>query len=106
MVTPVLIKAQAEDSPQLTAVTPPEDDSCTQSLSDTTTYTMWYDPSTELVYQTVELPETSYLGAGYGETMTNTDMIIWIANGDSSSWEQAFATGHAEPTEYPGDCYT
>ena len=67
---------------------------------------MTYDSSTKLVNYQVVVPDNSYLGLGYGTSMTDTDMVIFQANGESSMVEWAYSTGHSTPTPNTGTCYT
>ena len=67
---------------------------------------MTYDSSTKLVNYQVVVPDNSYLGLGYGTSMTDTDMVIFQANGESSMVEWAYSTGHSPPTPNTGTCYT
>ena len=43
------------------------------------------------------MPQTSYLAFGYGDSMTDTDMVSWIANGAFSAQTDLYSTGHHTP---------
>ena len=45
----------------------------------------------------VEMPNNQYLSIGYGETMMGVDMVVWIANGLSSTCLDLWSTTHATP---------
>ena len=65
-----------------TAVVKPIDPACTQSLQDNGgTLKTYYDTSREVVVMEATLPDGSYAGWGWGSSMTNTEMLIFSANG-------------------------
>ena len=59
--------------------------SCLSNSWDQFTIDTCFDPvAQELVFK-VEIPNNSYLGIGFGPTMTDTDMIVWeVYNGIGS----------------------
>jgi hypothetical protein len=45
-------------------------------------------------YQVLLMPN-SWLGIGYGSSMTNTDMSVWESNGASSIQNDCYSTTNA-----------
>jgi hypothetical protein len=41
-------------------------------------------PKTDEIQYIANVTATSYLAAGYGQNMIDTDMVAWIANGAAS----------------------
>jgi len=41
----------------------------------------------------VEVKNKSYLAVGFGESMTETNIVTWVANGDNSVQTNTYATG-------------
>ena len=58
-----------------------------------------------MVNYIADIPNKSYLGLGYGTSMTNTDMYIWQENSSGNINYPAYTTGHEQPVEYASDCY-
>ena len=61
------------------------DSACTTSLSDGGSLTTYYDEPNEKIVVQATLPDSSYAGWGWGSAMANTEMLIFSANGDTSS---------------------
>ena len=54
------------------------------------------------------LPDQSFAGWGWGGSMTNTEMLIFSANGDKSDMETYYGIGDEDPQKQPElqECYT
>jgi len=57
--------------------TPTPPDGCNLTFDDGSALSMQYDPDSQQVKYQAEIIDKSYLGLGYGDSMTDTDMIIW-----------------------------
>ena len=57
---------------------------------------------------TALVADGSYAGWGWGATMIDTEMVIFSADGDSSSAETYYSTKHDTPSSDPSQqaCYT
>ncbi len=66
------------------------------------TFTSYYDAATsEIVIQTTQ-PDQSWFGILLGaSTMTNTEAIVFSADGASSSAKNYYSTGYSAPTLSP-----
>lgn len=53
----------------------------------------------------VKAKNNSYFGLGFGPTMTNTDMVIWQANGDKSTQWDAWSANTLAPTQDSSNGY-
>lgn len=49
------------------------------------------------IYFIARVLENSYIALGYGSSMTNTDMVVWVADGESSYQTENWAIGHDLP---------
>ena len=77
---------------------PPTDAKCTHALADSGgKLSAYYDKSSDKVIVRAELPDSSYAGWGWGASMTNTEMIIFSADGDQSSASTYYSSGTTEP---------
>lgn len=63
-----------------TTVTP-----CTVSLSDGAVSYITYNTTTNQIQYISTVPKNSYLSFGYGTSMSKTDMVVWEANGATST---------------------
>jgi len=61
------------------------DPACTTTLTDSGSISVFYDQTNELVNIEATLVDNSYAGWGWGASMTQTEMVIFSANADSSS---------------------
>ena len=61
------------------------DATCTHTLTDIGSISVYYDPDTELVNMDTTLPQNSFLGWGWGATMVETEMLIFSANTDADT---------------------
>ena len=52
--------------------------------------------SQELVFHT-EIPDDSWLGIGFGPTMTNTDMLVWESRSGKGIIRDVFSVNHSTP---------
>ena len=66
---------------QANAYDPPNDPACNTDIFDMGSFSSYYDPASEQVFISVTLPDKSYAGWGWGSSMTNTEMIIFSADG-------------------------
>jgi len=81
------------------------DDPCLISVGDGSTLHMSYDNSTETVNYVANLINQSYLGLGYGSSMTDTDMVIFSADDDKSTVYPVYSTTEEKPKNQTGSCY-
>jgi hypothetical protein len=56
-------------------------------------------------YDVIVMPN-SYIAIGYGNSMTNTDMCYWGANGASSLQEDLYSTSESFPSIDAVNAYT
>ena len=61
-------------------------------------YTCFDVAVNELVFK-VELQNNSWLGIGFGSTMTNTDMITWFVEEGEGEVQDLFSKSHSPPRE-------
>lgn len=73
------------------------DPGCIEALGDVGTITSYYDPTLEKIVIEAVLPDGSYAGWGWGDSMTETEMIIFSANGADTSAKPYYATTEATP---------
>lgn len=57
-----------------------------------------YDFREQHVRFTVLVQDGTYTAFGWGPTMTNTDMVVWQANGKKSTVLDLYSTGHNPPS--------
>ena len=69
---------------------------------------MKYDADAEVISMNATLPDSSYAGWGWGSSMVNTEMVIFVANGDSSSATTYYSSDKSEPELQSSmqSCYT
>ena len=90
----------------------PVDPLCTQTLTDGGTITVNYDTTNDQVVMQAILPDGSYAGWGWGPDMgsatTSTEMVIFSANGASSTITTYQGVGEQPPVSEPSmqSCYT
>lgn len=65
-----------------------------------------YDPALEAIKFKASIAQSTYLGFGYGVSMTNVDMVAWIADSASSSQIEMYGIGETAPTQLPQNAYT
>jgi len=84
-----------------------KDPNCTEKISDGGTLTAFYNSKSEKVIMTATLPDSSYAGWGWGSSMTNTEMVIFSADGADSSATTYYSKGENDPTlqETLQSCY-
>lgn len=80
---------------------------CSNSIHKEGTIGAYYDTDTELIVIEASLDDGSYTGWGWGSTMTDTEMVIFSADGNSSSVDFYYSTGNIEPAADPdiASCY-
>ena len=74
-----------------------DDPNCIQTLTDSGTIKAFYDPNTELVNIVAEIKDGSFAGWGWGSEMKDTEMIIFVANGDDSTVDYYYSIGYSKP---------
>lgn len=81
---------------------------CTNALPDYTEITLFYNPDTLLINLNARVSDGSYAGFGWGSSMVNTEMVIFSADGTSSSVGNYYSTTEDTPQPYPtvDSCYT
>ena len=69
---------------------------------------MFYNPDTDLINLNAKVTEGSFLGFGWGGSMTDTEMVIFSADNTSSTVGNYYSTTEEKPTLYPviDSCYT
>lgn len=60
-------------------------------------FNVYYDPATELINMVATLNNQSYGGWGWGKDMTNTEMVIFSANGNRSGISTVYGVGTTDP---------
>jgi hypothetical protein len=71
---------------------------CTVSLSDGAVSYITYNTTTKQIQYISTVPKNSYLSFGYGTSMSKTDMVVWEANGASSTQIDVYSTSHNTPS--------
>ena len=84
------------------------DQACTQTLTDGSSITVYYDASKALINMSARVVANSWLGWGWGATMVNTELVVFSANGASSAVQYYYSTTQGMPTADPTveACYT
>ena len=77
--------------------TDPKANPCQTQLGSDGVFVVKYDEASSNLVMNAVIPDGSYAGWGWGASMTNTEMVIFSANGDSSSASTYYSTGHSEP---------
>ena len=72
---------------------------CTQEAAEAGSIKTFYDPSSELVNLVATLNNGSFAGWGWGEDMTNTEMVIFSANGSQSAVSFVYGQGEQDPVD-------
>ena len=69
---------------------------------------MNYDPQSELVSMRASIPGGSYAAWGWGDSMKDTEMLVFSADGDASSVETYYSKGKKTPEADASliECYT
>ena len=71
---------------------------CTQSSTIGGSLTVYYDTTTQKIVMDAVIPDGSYQGWGWGPTMTNTEIVVFSAEGASSAVTTYYGTGDTRPT--------
>ena len=50
----------------------------------------------QFVFESI-VKDGAYLAIGFGDSMTDTEMLQWSANGEGSFFQPLFSTGHKKP---------
>ena len=77
---------------------PVVEDACLTSLGDKGSFIVKYDLKNEKLHMNVTLPDTSFAGWGWGASMVDTEMVIFSANGDSSSATTYYSSKTGTPS--------
>ena len=75
--------------------------SYTLKVADGSELYIYYDETDGLVHYEADVNDSSYLAIGYRSAMTNTNIVVWLANGDNSVQTNTYATGYALPGDIP-----
>lgn len=59
-----------------------------------------------MIRYSVDMPANTYLGLCYGEDMRNTDMVAFLANGQTVRVQDLFAFGNSRPPSDSQNDYT
>lgn len=59
-----------------------------------------------MIRYSVDMPANTYLGLCYGEDMRNTDMVAFLANGQTVRVQDLFAFGNSRPPSDSKNDYT
>lgn len=80
---------------------------CITTLKDTGDINAYYDPASDLITMIATLKNGSYAGWGWGGSMTDTEMVIFSANGAQSGVSTVYGVGKSEPENDPAmiACY-
>ena len=65
-----------------------------------------YDVATAKIVLKAHIKAGSYIAFGWGSTMSNTDMVIWQANGGTSTQLDLYSTGYSTPSTDGVNTYT
>ena len=68
------------------------DPSCTKTLTDGSTLSVYYNPTTKLINMEANLKGGSYAGWGWGASMVNTEMVVFSADGNKSTVKNYYST--------------
>ena len=59
-----------------------------------------------MIRYTVDMPANTYLALCYGEDMSNTDMVAFVANGQTARVQDLFSYGESRPPSDTKNDYT
>ena len=76
------------------------------TLANGGTLAVSWDAATSRIKFNVKVKDSSYIAFGWGGSMTNTDMVIWRANGASSVQQDLYSTGKVTPQTDAANAYT
>ena len=79
---------------------------CVISLSDGAVSYITYNTTTNQIQYISTVPKNSYLSFGYGTSMSKVDMVVWEANGASSTQIDVYSTSHNTPATVPNQYQT
>ena len=77
-----------------------------RQLPNGTYLTGFYDSANNVVQYDAYVQPNSWIAIGYGSSMTNTDMVYWGANGNSSLQEDLYSTTESRPAIDTINSYT
>ena len=60
---------------------------------------MWTTDNNTVINMEATVPDQTYFGILFGKSMTNSDTIIFQADGTSSTYADYWSTGHSAPTK-------
>ena len=89
--------SQAQEVTASDPAAPGSDPNCLTTVSGAGTINAFYDPSTELINLVATLNDGSYAGWGWGATMTDTEMVIFSADGAQSGVTTVYGVGTTRP---------
>ena len=81
---------------------------CVININDGGSFSVSYVEADDVISMVATLPDQSFAGWGWGGSMTNTEMLIFSANGDKSDMETYYGVGDEDPQKQPElqECYT
>jgi hypothetical protein len=65
-----------------------------------------YDVATSKIVFNAHVKAGSYIAFGWGSTMSNTDMVLWRANGAGSTQLDLYSTSYSIPSTDGVNTYT
>ena len=68
------------------------DSACTQKIAEDSTITVYYDPDIDRVVMNAVAPTGGYYAWGWGASMTDTEMVMFSANGADSNVQYFWST--------------
>ena len=88
--------------------TDPAANPCLTKINDGGSFTVSYVEADDVISMNATIPDKSYAGWGWGGSMTNTEMLIFSADGDNSDMETYYGVGDTEPEKQKElqSCYT
>ena len=86
--------------------TPSTDTGCLLSFSDGSSIDISYDSTLNAIAYQATVMQSTYVSVGYGTTMTDINMVAWVADSGNSYQNDLWSTGHTDPTVIANDYTT
>ena len=98
---------QQPSPPPIPDPIPAAPEGTTITMSNGSSLAIEWDTANNRVQFWATVMENSFLGLGFGQTMTDTEMIVWSANGNQSYVNTYYSTGNKQPDvlTYDPACY-